>query len=54
MRLCVIPYRDGERLCWEAAGQYADSEYRVYLDAQTGEEIQVLQMVDSAHGRLAA
>lgn len=54
LRLCVIPYRDGERLCWEAAGQYADSEYRVYLDAQTGEEIQVLQMVDSAHGRLAA
>lgn len=54
MRLCVIPYRDQEKLCWEAAGWYSDTEYRVYLDAATGEEVQVLQMVDSDSGRLAA
>ena len=54
MRLCVIPYRDQERLCWEASGWYGDSEYRVYLDAATGEEVQVLQMVDSDSGRMAA
>ena len=54
LRLCVIPYRDGERYCWEAAGQYNGDEYRVYLDALTGEEVQVLQMVDGAHGRMAA
>lgn len=54
MRLCVIPYRDQERLCWEAGGWYADTEYRVYIDAATGEEVQVLQMVDSDSGRMAA
>lgn len=54
MRLCVIPYRDRERLCWEAAGWYNDTEYRVYLDADTGEEAEVLQMVDSDSGRMAA
>lgn len=52
--LCVIPWRDGERLCYEAAGRYDDREYRVYLDASTGEEVQVILMVDGAEGRLAA
>lgn len=54
VRLCVIPYRSGECLCWEAAGQYDGSEYRVYIDAQTGEERQVLKMIDGIHGRMAA
>jgi len=53
-RLCVIPYRSGERLCWEVSGQYDDGEYRVYVDAHTGEEIEVLQMVDLSSGRMAA
>lgn len=54
MRLCVIPYRDQEKLCWEASGWYRDTEYRVYVDAVSGEEVQVLQMVDSDAGRMAA
>ena len=54
LRLCVIPYRNQERLCWEAAGWYDGSEYRVYVDARTGEEVQVLMMIDSVDGRLAA
>jgi len=54
MRLCVIPHLGGERLCWEAAGQYGENEYRVYVDAHTGEEIEVLQMVDLSSGRMAA
>lgn len=53
-RLCVIPYRDGERLCYEAAGRWEGRAYRVYIDARTGEEADVLVIVDSGDGRMAA
>ena len=53
-RLCVIPYREGERLCYEVPGRYEGREYRVYIDALTGEEAEVLMMVDSVGGRMAA
>ena len=53
-RLCVIPYREGERLCYEVPGRYEGGEYRVYIDAITGEEAEVLMMVDSVGGRMAA
>ena len=53
-RLCVIPYREGERLCYEVPGRYEGREYRVYIDAITGEEAEVLMMVDSVGGRIAA
>lgn len=54
VRLCVIPYREGERLCYEVPGRYEGREYRVYIDAITGEEAEVLMMVDSVGGRMAA
>lgn len=53
-RLCVIPYRDGEALCWEVTGMREDNEYRVYLDAATGEELEVLMMIREPSGQLAA
>lgn len=53
-RLCVIPYREGERLCYEVPGRYEGREYRVYIDAITGEEAEVLMMVDSVGGRMVA
>ena len=53
-RLCVIPYRHGERLCWEMSGTYQENEYRVYVDAQTGEELEVLMMIQEPSGRMAA
>ncbi len=53
-RLCVIPYDDGELLCYEARGEYDGSEYRVYIDALTGDEREVLIMVDSADGEMSA
>ena len=53
-RLCVIPYRDGESLCWEVSGSYEENEYRVYLDAATGEEIEVLMMIREPSGQMAA
>ena len=53
-RLCVIPYRSGERLCWEVSGMYDGSEYRVYVDAHTGGEVQVLKMIHEPAGEMAA
>ena len=53
-RLCVIPCLGGERLCYEIPGRYEGREYRVYIDALTGEEAEVLVIVDSAAGVMAA
>lgn len=53
-RLCVIPFRDMERLCFEIPGTYAEHEYRVYIDAKTGEEVQILMILDTADGVLSA
>lgn len=53
-RLCVIPHRETERLCYEVSGSYAGNEYSVYIDAVTGQEVEILMLVDSTDGRLAA
>lgn len=52
--LCVIPERGGERLCWEFAGWWKENEYRVYIDALTGEEADVLMLIRSPQGEMAA
>ena len=51
-RLCVIPVDDGlgagrtELLCWEFDGVWNDNRYLVYIDAETGEEAEVLKVVE--------
>ena len=54
VRLCVIPENGGERLCYEVTGSYEQQTYMVYIDAHTGEEADVLMLVDGAEGTLAA
>lgn len=54
VRLCVIPYRETERLCYEVNGSYDGNEYNVYIDAVTGEEAEILMVVDGTDGKLAA
>ena len=57
-RLCVIPLEDGlgagrtEALCWEFKGAASGSGYLVYIDAETGEEMNVLKVVQSGGGTL--
>lgn len=53
-RLCLIPHLGEERLCYEVPGEYADNEYRVYIDALTGEEVEILMMMEDAEGQLSA
>ncbi len=53
-RLCLIPYRGGEKLCYEFTGAWSDSQYLVYIDALTGEETEILKVIESQTGPLAA
>lgn len=49
--LAVIPINGQEVLAHEFACNYGEDEYVVYLDALTGEEIQVYRVRNSASGR---
>lgn len=50
-RLAVIPFEDNEVLTYEFHGNYGGNEYYIYVDAATGEEIQVFTVVGTAQGR---
>lgn len=50
-RLCLIPDGASERLCYEFVGDY-DGRYYVYIDAKTGEEAEILFVIDSDGGKL--
>lgn len=50
-RLTLIPLNGGEILCYEFVGSYDDNEYYVYIDATTGEEMEVLTVIGTAQGR---
>jgi germination protein YpeB len=52
-RLCLIPHLGEERLCYEIPGMYEENEYRVYVDARTGEEVEILMLVKDAEGALS-
>ncbi len=50
LRLCLIPFKDMEKLCYEISGSYQGNDYLVYIDALTGEERQVLMILQTADG----
>ena len=52
-RLCLIPKESQERLCWEFEGTFSGAEYRVFVDAITGETAQILRVVDTQDGETA-
>ena len=49
-RLCLIPKNNEEILCWEFSCTYQDHDYFVYLNALTGRQEEILQIVESAAG----
>lgn len=51
-RLAVIPFEGKEILCYEFAGSLGESEYYVYVDARTGDEVEVLTVVGTKQGRI--
>ena len=51
-QLCIIPSDAGETLCWEFKGTYLEHTYLVYIDAKTGEQADILKLVEDATGLL--
>ncbi len=49
-RLCVIPTEQGERLCYEFRGVFQGDTYLVYIDAETGEQAELLKLVEGEAG----
>ena len=50
-RTAVIPFDGDEVLCYEFVGELDGNEYYVYVDATTGEEIEVLTVIGTKQGR---
>jgi germination protein YpeB len=51
VRLAMIPYNaTQERLCYEYTGQNANETFAVYLDAKTGDEIDIKLIIDADDG----
>ena len=51
-RLCVIPQGASEYLCYEVTAADAESEFLVYVDAQTGVERELMQLISRNNGTL--
>ena len=50
-RLAIIPIDGEEKLCYEFSGTFDGSQYFVYVDAQTCEEVHVLTVIGTAQGK---
>ena len=50
-RLAVIPVDGDEVLAYEFYGNYGENDYYSYIDAVTGDEVQVLTVIGTAQGR---
>lgn len=50
-RLCLIPIDGGEVLCYEFYGAYGGNDYYIYVDAATGNEVEVFTVIGTAQGK---
>ncbi|MDE7087099.1 MAG: germination protein YpeB [Clostridia bacterium] len=50
-RKALIPFEGKEILCYEFTGTLDGNDYYVYVDAVTGEEVEVLTVIGTAQGR---
>ena len=51
-RLCVIPENAEEYLCYEIQARDASGQYLVYIDAQTGAERELFELISEENGTL--
>ena len=51
-RLALIPKGENESLCYEFKGIFNEEEYIVYVNAETGREEQILQLIQTENGTL--
>ena len=52
VRLCVIPENTREVLCYEIHATDGANEYLVYIDAATGQEREIMQIISEENGTL--
>ena len=52
VRLCVIPQNAGERFCYEVNGRANGEKYYVYIDAQSGEQVEIMKVIGTEQGEL--
>ena len=53
-RLCLIPHRGQERLCWQFAVTMEDTGYIACIDAMTGQEILLEKVIQLEYGQVPA
>lgn len=52
-RLALVPYnQNGERLCYEFSGNYNGDTFYVYIDANSGTQVQMFKVVNGSEGTL--
>lgn len=47
IRLCIIPQDGAELLCYECSVSFQEESYLVYMDAQTGREVESLKKISN-------
>ncbi len=52
LRLCVIPVNAGEALCYEIRATDGAGAFLAYIDAMTGAERELMQVISDEHGTL--
>lgn len=52
VRLCVIPYGLSEKYCYEVSASSADGTYLIYIDAMTGAEADIMQVISDSESTL--
>ena len=52
VRLAAIPKGEKEVVCYEFKGNYEGSDFIVYINGQTGQEEQILQIIQNENGTL--
>lgn len=51
-RLCVIPDNTSEALCWEVRARSGQDTFLAYIDAMTGVERRLMQVIEGDNGQL--
>ena len=52
VRLALIPKGEKEVVCYEFKGKYEGSDFIVYINGETGQEEQILQIIQNENGTL--
>lgn len=52
VRLCMIPVGLGEKYCYEVSASSAEGTYLIYLDAMTGDEVEIMQVISDSDSTL--